>query len=420
MKATIVFAGPTIAAEEIKQHLPHAWIHAPIQSGDILRVLRLQPARLIIIDGYYEKTAAVWHKEILLALHEGVDVIGCASLGALRAAELNAFGMRGIGKIYNWYQNQVISDDDEVAVLHLDDSHDYQEMNEPLVNIRATLQLANQQGVISRIEEEAILQQARKLFYPQRHYEIILAQAEASFQQSLQGLRQWLGEHRVNQKHLDAIEALQWAASHQPTPPTPFMLQHTVYLKRLLLQCNASPFAKAYDWLPEDEQKVQKMPLPVGIQSLTVMMNLIGCLSQSEASLVSIGQWLVLQKKRMNFAPNTIKTANTLLQNFFPELSFATIEVFSLGFLVLDGLLTEKSIYCKNELISHYRGWLLTHLGLKDKTVYEQWLSRNNLQEEDLRAMIKKLARYRFAYHYFLGLFIQDIHIQPKNWLLVI
>ena len=45
----------------------------------------------------------MWHKEILFALSEGIDVYGAASMGALRAAELDAFGMRGIGDVYSAY-----------------------------------------------------------------------------------------------------------------------------------------------------------------------------------------------------------------------------------------------------------------------------------------------------------------------------
>ena len=60
----------------------------------------------------------VWHKEILWAMAQGIHVFGAASIGALRAAELDAFGMRGIGRIYEAFRDGVLEDDDEVAVLH--------------------------------------------------------------------------------------------------------------------------------------------------------------------------------------------------------------------------------------------------------------------------------------------------------------
>ena len=42
--------------------------------------------------GAFASVPAVRHKEILWALSEGIPVIGAASIGALRAAELTAFG----------------------------------------------------------------------------------------------------------------------------------------------------------------------------------------------------------------------------------------------------------------------------------------------------------------------------------------
>ena len=39
--------------------------------------------RIAIIDGYFERMAAVWHKEILVALERGIAVWGAASMGAL-------------------------------------------------------------------------------------------------------------------------------------------------------------------------------------------------------------------------------------------------------------------------------------------------------------------------------------------------
>ena len=66
----------------------------------MLRASRERVQRIAIIDGYFERMAAVWHKEILVALEKGIAVWGAASMGALRAAELAPFGMVGVGAIY--------------------------------------------------------------------------------------------------------------------------------------------------------------------------------------------------------------------------------------------------------------------------------------------------------------------------------
>lgn len=409
MNATIVFAGPTITAAEIKHYLPHAWVHAPIECGDLLRVLRLHPKRLIIIDGYYEHKASVWHKEILLALQQGVEVIGCASLGALRAAELYQFGMKGIGQIFNGYFEGVLTDDDEVAVLHLDAAHGYQEMTVPMVNIRATLLLACQQGIIDEALAKTLVQQAKELFYAERNYHHLNINPN---------LRDWLNKHYINQKHLDAIEALDWAANNPPSPVTiSHPLQHTVYLKRLTLQCNASAFSQPYDWLPQDEQEAITAQ-PHGVQQFAMILNLVDCITQAEGDTARIHQWLHTQKEHLNLSLSAIKTCRKLLHAFFPEMKSSQVDTFAVIFLILDGLLTERSIYCKNESVSHYRQWLRRHLDLNDNEMYLNWLKSKHLDDSEMTQMTKKIARYRFAYQYFIGLFLAEInYIAPKNWL---
>ena len=80
--------------------------------------------------------AAVWHKEILLALERGIEVWGAASMGALRAAELAPFGMRGVGAIYRAFARGALVADDEVAVAHLPAAQGYRAVSDALVNLR--------------------------------------------------------------------------------------------------------------------------------------------------------------------------------------------------------------------------------------------------------------------------------------------
>ena len=69
-------------------------------AGDVLAALAGPAAALVLIDGYYFTVPAVTHKELLYALDAGVRVIGAASLGALRAAELAPLGMTGVGRVF--------------------------------------------------------------------------------------------------------------------------------------------------------------------------------------------------------------------------------------------------------------------------------------------------------------------------------
>ena len=95
-----IFTGPTLSPKEAKSHLDAVYL-PPVKLGDIYRIVELfKPIAIGIIDGYFNQVPAVWHKEILWAISRGIQVFGAASMGALRAAELDTLGMIGCGEIY--------------------------------------------------------------------------------------------------------------------------------------------------------------------------------------------------------------------------------------------------------------------------------------------------------------------------------
>jgi hypothetical protein len=114
-----VFLGPTLAVTDARRILDATYL-PPVAMGDVAAVLMqpTTPKAIAIIDGVFQNVPAVWHKEILFALSQGVRVFGSSSMGALRAAELHAFGMEGVGRVFAAYRDGVLEDDDEVAVIH--------------------------------------------------------------------------------------------------------------------------------------------------------------------------------------------------------------------------------------------------------------------------------------------------------------
>jgi hypothetical protein len=138
--AVHVYTGPTLSADEVRTILPDAEIHDPVRHGDLLSRTFGPRDTVVLIDGYYHTTASVRHKEILDVLDTGVSVIGCASMGALRAAELHPYGMQGWGRVFEFYRDGVIDGDDEVAVLHSEEAP-FRRVSEPLVNIRHAVAL---------------------------------------------------------------------------------------------------------------------------------------------------------------------------------------------------------------------------------------------------------------------------------------
>lgn len=242
-----VFTGPTISAADAGGELDAVYL-PPAAEGDVYRVTLLGPEAIGIIDGYFQSIPAVRHKEILWAMSRGIHVFGSASMGALRAAELAAFGMEGVGKVFALYRDGVLEDDDEVAVVHGPAEAGFRIGSEAMVNIRQTLRKAELVGVIStelRITLEKI---GKKIFYPERNYSLLLRSAseEGESETELAPLRQWLPENRVNQKRDDAIAMLRLMRQRQAQGFKPkdvsYSFQHTVMWEAAWRQCGELRF----------------------------------------------------------------------------------------------------------------------------------------------------------------------------------
>ena len=146
MTRVCLFVGPSIPAEVLRAACAEldadVDVLPPVQQGDLLRLSHRPPDVIGIVDGFFFQVPSVLHKEILLAMQGGTRVLGAASLGALRAAELDVFGMEGVGEIYRMYRRGRIDGDDEVAVLHTDAADGFRPLSEPMVNMRHNLRRA--------------------------------------------------------------------------------------------------------------------------------------------------------------------------------------------------------------------------------------------------------------------------------------
>jgi len=217
-----LFVGPTLPPAEIGALCDFVCL-PPAAQGDVLHLAKARPRAIGIIDGYFDGMPAVWHKEILWALTQGVHVFGSASMGALRAAELHAFGMHGVGAIFDAYRSGELEDDDEVAVLHAPAEADYVGLSEPMVNIRATLDHAENAGIIAAATRAALVERAKALFYQDRSWRRILLDSDRSAPLSaeLRRLEAWLPAGRIDRKGLDAramIAAMQAFLAGNPAP----------------------------------------------------------------------------------------------------------------------------------------------------------------------------------------------------------
>lgn len=245
----VVFLGPTLPLAAASG-LCDAVFLPPARRGDVAAVIdRYKPETIALIDGYFEQVPAVWHKEILFALAQGIVVAGAASIGALRAAELRAFGMIGVGRVFDAYVSgrfepftDPFEDDDEVAVVHGPLELAYA-ASDAMVDIRATLAAAMQGGVIGADDGRTIARIAKALFYKDRTYAAVLSAAAAHVApRALEALEAWLPQGRVLQKRQDAEELLRQLARCElsATPPA-------FRFERTLLWANARADAGAGD-----------------------------------------------------------------------------------------------------------------------------------------------------------------------------
>jgi hypothetical protein len=217
-----VFVGPTLPAEEARKELDAVYL-PPAAQGDVYRAARERPEAIGLIDGYFERVPAVWHKELLWAMAEGIHVYGSASMGALRAAELAPFGMRGVGATFEAFLHGDLEDDDEVTVVHAPAEEGYRPLSEAMVNIRATLESAERARVLHTETRVALERLAKRLHYPERSYPTLLARAreEGLPAAELERLRAWLPRARVNQKREDALAMLRVMREELASHPGP-------------------------------------------------------------------------------------------------------------------------------------------------------------------------------------------------------
>ncbi|WP_406659891.1 TfuA-related McrA-glycine thioamidation protein [Methanolobus sp. ZRKC3] len=208
-KKALVFVGTSISQDDAREILDVTY-WPPISRGDIERAAQKGYDLIGIIDGIFFSRAAVAHKEVIKVIDAGATVIGGCSMGALRASELDIHGMIGVGKIYQWYRDGVIEDDDEVAVATNPDT--FEAVSNPMVNIRETLKAAFSEGIISEEDCNTLTSLAKKTHYTERSYfgmareavkKDILSDAQAN------ELFDFCREHEVDIKRSDAIEVLE-------------------------------------------------------------------------------------------------------------------------------------------------------------------------------------------------------------------
>lgn len=209
----VIFLGPSLPIDEARRLLD-AEYQPPICRGDIDRL----PAdsTVAIIDGVFDQARAVSPREIREGIARGMRIFGSSSMGALRAAEVAE--MVGVGVVHRMFETGTIESDDEVAVAF--DPESLRPLSESLVNIRYAVECLVRPGTISADAGERILSAAKRLFYTERSYPMILRQAGLADQIDGPILLSMLNSH--NLKREDAITLLDHLRQQRETAaPSP-------------------------------------------------------------------------------------------------------------------------------------------------------------------------------------------------------
>jgi hypothetical protein len=201
----VIFSGPSLPPSSISGRPGLTW-RPPLRQGDLHQVVLDGATALGVIDGSFDTTPTVWHDEILFALDRGIPVYGAASIGALRAAELRSFGMKGVGRIFEWFRDGTLEDDDEVAMLHGPPELDFVHRTEAMVNVRATVQEGVDRGLIDPATASEIIAVAKSTFYKQRTWDSIFERVRESIPsyERMCELRRRLARASIDLKRLDA------------------------------------------------------------------------------------------------------------------------------------------------------------------------------------------------------------------------
>lgn len=228
MRPAIIFTGPTLPPAQAQEIADVVCLPPAVQGSVVAAVQRFEPRAILIIDGGFQAEPAVRHKEILWAIDRGIPVIGAASMGALRAAELYPY-MRGVGLIYRWYRRFAFAPDDAVAVLHGPQEVRFPALTTALVDVRRTLSNAKRKRLVSGELADRLDGTARGLNFRDRSWERIVGETmPGATTQEREALRQSLASVFVPQKRRDAIAAVQLLRGEVAAPAEPAGFRMTV------------------------------------------------------------------------------------------------------------------------------------------------------------------------------------------------
>lgn len=183
-----IYAGLSVSRAEVHSVLPEAEVAGPVKRGDTLLDIRRGTNVIAIVDGRFQDVLAVSPTELMDCLRCGVRVYGSSSMGALRAVELEPFGMIGVGEVYEYIRATPYFRDDLLGQRFSDRT---EEQSEPYVNFMFSLKRLHEAGEIDAPTQAVLDGAYRDLHFGDRDRAGLTAKLKA--------------EHSESSEHLVAI-----------------------------------------------------------------------------------------------------------------------------------------------------------------------------------------------------------------------
>ena len=164
-----VFVGPTLRDAPLDEGITR---FGPAQLGSLYCAAKAGYNVIGLIDGIFGNVPSVWHKEILSAPRSWLLGVWKLKLGRASSSGALSLWHAWSRYAYRLYRAGVITADDEVALLHGDETTNYTCFSEPLINARLTLRYLRRKRLLSAKQEHQAIPRFKALHFSQRTFPV--------------------------------------------------------------------------------------------------------------------------------------------------------------------------------------------------------------------------------------------------------
>lgn len=143
-----IYSGLSLKKSEVSALASNFDFSGPVGRGQLLNDIKAGYHIIGIIDGVFHSQLAVSPSEIMDCLRNGISVFGSSSMGALRAAEIDVYGMIGVGSIYEFVKYDKNFEDDFLAQTFFDEK--LSGASVPLIDIYLELRYLVAKGKLTK------------------------------------------------------------------------------------------------------------------------------------------------------------------------------------------------------------------------------------------------------------------------------